>query len=136
MRIQNCLLSSANLNPVSRSLTDEKNYSPFKIQHLEDLDLINNIHTDNTQVQTTNTVKILGYTFNFIKTSSTHIANITQKAKMNIHKLYRFKTAPAKIKKHLYKALIRPILEYPATQINSTDITNKHKIQTSKAYRL
>ena len=100
-----------------------------KIQHLEEFDLINDIQIDNTPVQTTNTVKILGYKFNFAKTSTTHIANITQKAKMNIQKLYRFKTAPVKIKKHLYKALIRPILEYPVIQINNTGITNKHKIQ-------
>ena len=59
-----------------------------RIQHLEELDLLNNIHIDNTPVQTPNTVKILGYTFNFIKTSSTHIANITQKAQINIHKLH------------------------------------------------
>ena len=63
------------------------------------MDLINDIQIDNTPVQTTNTVKILGYKFNFAKTSTTHIANITQKVKMNIQKLYRFKTAPVKIKK-------------------------------------
>ena len=101
----------------------------IKIQNTEELDLKNNIHIDNTPVQTTNIVIILGYTYNFMKTSTTHIANIIQKAKLNIHKLYRFKTPPTKIKKHLYKALIRLILEYPATQINNTDITNKHKIQ-------
>ena len=101
-----------------------------KIQHLEEFDLINDIQIDNTPVQTTNIVKILGYKFNFAKTSTTHIANITQKAKMNMQKLYGFKTAPVKIKKHLYKALIRPILEYLVTQINNTGITNKHKIKT------
>ena len=31
-----------------------------KIQHLEEFDLINDIQIDNTPVQTTNTVKILG----------------------------------------------------------------------------
>ena len=107
----------------------------IKIQNLEELDLINNIHIDNTPVQTTNTVKILGYTYSFMKTSTTHIANIMQKAKLNIHKSYIFKTAPTKRKKKiLYKALIRPILEYPATQISNTGITNKQKVQ-NKATR-
>ena len=34
-----------------------------------------------------------------------------------------------KIKRHLYKALLRPILEYPAVQLHNTHITNKRKIQ-------
>ena len=44
-----------------------------KIQHLEEFDLINDIQIDNTPVQTTNTVKILGYKFNFAKNiNNTH----------------------------------------------------------------
>ena len=39
------------------------------------------------------------------------------------------KLHPKRIQKYLYKVLIRPILEYPGTQINNTGITNKQKIQ-------
>ena len=34
-----------------------------------------------------------------------------------------------KLKKHLYTTLIRPILEYPAIQLDNTTITNKRTIQ-------
>ena len=106
--------------------------------HLETLDLINDIQINNTPVQTTTNIKILGFHFNFNKHYTTHISKITQTAKVNIAKLYRFKNAPTKIKQHLYTTLIRPILEYPAVEINTTGITNKHKLQRiqNKATRL
>ena len=57
---------------------------------------------------------------------------------MTLNKLYRFNKAPFKVKRHLYKALVRPILEYPAVTLSYTGITNKKKIQRiqNKATRL
>ena len=59
------------------------------------------------------------------------------KAITQLTKLYRFNSAPHKVKLHLYKTLIRPILEYPPAQLASTskkDITSLQKVQ-NKALR-
>ena len=80
-------------------------------------------------IQITITIKILGYQYNFTNYSTGHISNIIHKATINLGKLQRFKSAPPKIKRHLYLALIRPILEYPNTQIATSGITNTTKIQ-------
>ena len=76
-----------------------KCYIAIKPSQIEEFDLINDIKINNTPVQTTTNIKILGYTFNFSQYSSTHISKITQKAKANISQLYRFKNAPRNIKK-------------------------------------
>ena len=65
----------------------------------------------------------------FSKCHTSHITHIKEKASFNILKLYRFKSAPLKIKRRLYSTLIRPILEYPAVQINESGITNRRKLQ-------
>ena len=71
----------------------------------------------------------MGHNFNFKFFSTIQVSIITQRAHYNISKLYRFGSAPTKIKKHLYLALIRPLLEYPSSQLNKCGITNTTKLQ-------
>ena len=67
-----------------------------------------------------------------------HINERTAIARTQLNKLKRFKDMASKTKLHLYKALIRPVLEYPPIPICNAAITNIHKLQVvqSKALRL
>ena len=51
------------------------------------------------------------------------------KALTQLHKIKRFISAPPKIKLHLYKALVRPILEYPAPLLVNSAKSSIHKLQ-------
>ena len=51
------------------------------------------------------------------------------KAKTELAKLYRFVKLSPKIKSHLYKTLILPILEYPAVHCCLASKTNLEKMQ-------
>ena len=51
------------------------------------------------------------------------------KAKTNLIKIESFKNAPTKIRKTLYKSLVRSALEYPSYPLNFINKTNMHKIQ-------
>ena len=57
------------------------------------------------------------------------IRNRTTIARYQLQKLNRFRHAPAKIKLYLYKALIRPLLEYPPTRLAKSCKTNLEKLQ-------
>lgn len=72
---------------------------------------------------------ILGYSLSSYLSENKHIENITRKAKTNLLRLYRFKSAPPNIKKHLYLSLIRPILEYPNLELYKSSKTSLSKLQ-------
>ena len=75
-----------------------------------------------------NEIKTLGLTLGrtgIIK----HITNRINLAKAQTNKLKRFIRMRSKIKLHLYKALIRPILEYPVIPIALASDTQIRKIQ-------
>ena len=74
-------------------------------------------------------ISVLGYKLTTNKFSTRHINSIIAKAKINLKKLYRFNNAPLKIKKTLYKTLIRPLIEYPSIPLALTSKTNLVKIQ-------
>ena len=74
-------------------------------------------------------MKILGHNFNFKFFSTNQVSAITKKASYSISKLYRFQSVPTKILKNLYLAPIRPLLEYPSSQLNNCGITNTKKLQ-------
>lgn len=86
---------------------------------------INNIH-----IPIKKSIRILGYHIAGSVHSHMHIKNTIKKAKINLHKLKRFSSAPINIKKHLFKALIRPILEYPCYPILLSGISHKRKLQS------
>ena len=77
----------------------------------------------------TNNIKILEHNFNFNFYSSHQVSAVIQKTPTISEILYRFRTAPTKIKGHLYLALIRPLLEQPSSQLISCGITNTKKLQ-------
>ena len=61
-----------------------------------------------------------------------HITERIQMAKIQTNKLKRFTNLNANIKLHLYKALIRPILEYPIIPLalcSDTQKTNMQRVQ-------
>ena len=93
------------------------------------LELLGGININGAPVRITNTIKILGHNFNLNYFFTSQVTTVTQKARNNISRLYRFRSAPIKIKRHLYLALIRPLLEYPSSQLNNCNITNTKKIQ-------
>ena len=72
--------------------------------------------------------KVLGLSIGTTGMSS-HIKNRIAMAQTRANKLKRFRCMKAKTKLHLYKSLIRPILDYPPIPICNTAKTNMQKIQ-------
>ena len=88
-----------------------------------------NLIIENKNIKVCGSSVILGYTLTNNKFSRGHIIKTVTKAKRNLNKLQRFACAPTKIKKALYKTLIRPILEYPSIPIAKTCKTHALKLQ-------
>ena len=97
--------------------------------HIPKLEDIGNLMINNTSVQYKNEVKILGYSFNLSHNATSHVTTICNKANNNLKRLFRFSSAPPKIKRILYMALIRPIIEYPCVQLSNSGKTNQRKLQ-------
>ena len=96
---------------------------------LDTMEAVGGIRIGTHQIQLVNEITILGFTFNNLQQSNPQIISATSKAKINIAKLYRFRSAPVKIKRHLYITLIRPLLEYPCLELNKTSRTNLIRLQ-------
>lgn len=58
-----------------------------------------------------------------------HITDLIQKGRRRITELYRFRKLPEKIRIHLVKAFITPILQYPPIPLVTTSKTNQEKLQ-------
>ena len=88
----------------------------------------NDVIVDGTLIPFNREAKILGLT---ITTSGIkhHIAYRKHQAYSQQLKLKRFKKMTPKIKLHLYKALIRPVLEYPVVPICITSKSNQLVLQ-------
>ncbi|KAF7676610.1 RNA-directed DNA polymerase from mobile element jockey [Astathelohania contejeani] len=87
------------------------------------------INIGGTLTRVWNSVTILGYEISSLLNSTLHITKKTNMAKAQLARLYRFHQAPPHIKLHLYKMIIRPILEYPCTPLTLTNKTNMVKLQ-------
>ena len=74
-------------------------------------------------------IKILGCNLNGKFNNKAQIASNYQKGMRNLIKIKRFYSAPVKIKKTLYKALVRPAIEYPYLVLQNTNKTNLKKLQ-------
>ena len=90
---------------------------------------LNNIKLNNTTLNINSDTCILGYHMNKHPKSKLHTNKLITKAKTNMRKLTRFKSAPTKIKKHLYKAQVRSLIEYPATQLANSGTSNINALQ-------
>ena len=86
--------------------------TPTAIPHLE---ILGGININGTPVRITSNIKMLGHNFNFKFFSTNQASATTQKASYSVSKLYL--------------ALIRPLLEYPSSQLNNCGITNTKKLQ-------
>ena len=85
-----------------------------------------------TSIQIVNSTTVLGYSFSNRINANIHCSKIHNKSSIALKRLYRFKNAPPKIKKHLYKALIRPLMDYPPYQVLSSGpakISTLQKVQ-------
>lgn len=96
---------------------------------LQSLQQLGGVTVNNTQIPISNPLRILGYSLTNYLTDSHHINQLVNKAKNNLSQLYRFNLAPAKVKKYLYIALIRPLLEYPSITLSQASKTNISKLQ-------
>ena len=66
----------------------------------------------------------------FTRTGITkHVSDRVRKAKLELGKLKRFNRLSAKTKCHLYKSLVRPIIEYPIVPNCIASNTNKLKMK-------
>ena len=86
------------------------------------------IEINNEEIPFTDSITVLG-----LKITRTglvkHLHDRMNKAKTELAKLYRFVKLSPKIKSHLYKTLILPILEYPAVHCCLASKTNLEKMQ-------
>lgn len=96
---------------------------------LKSFNKLNQIKIDNIKIKYTDVTKILGFNLTHTKKSTKHVTAIASRAHFNLRKLIRFRSAPSKIKLHLYKALIRPILEYPCYPLSITSKASLKKLQ-------
>ena len=111
-----------------KSNTNKSKVAVFGSQK-ETLNAIGGIKINNVAIAIENSIKILGCTINNSLKSKTLINTNISKAVHNLVKLYRFRSAPIKVKKLLYKAIIRPTIEYPYLLLHKTGKTNMKKLQ-------
>ena len=70
------------------------------------------ITLNNQSIPIKELVKIMGYNQTRSTISTGHITSLTAKAPWQLKKLQRFRSVPSKL--YLYKALIKPLIEYLA----------------------
>ena len=96
---------------------------------IETLENLGGISIRGNPIQIKNNIKILGFTLNNFLTPSSQANSSKAKASYNLKKLQRFSNAPIKVKRYLYIALIRPLLEYPCHELSKCNITSMRKLQ-------
>ena len=102
--------------------------TPFGISTAS-LEKINGVKLNNTKLTIKPSTKILGYNLNKSKFKSLHVNKLISKAKVSLNKLYRFSSAPPKVKLIFIKTLVRPLLEFPISQLTNIGKGNKSKMQ-------
>ena len=88
------------------------------------------IKSNNTNIPIMEETKILGSHQKYNTKGNTQAKIITKRAGISQNKLYRFSNAPIKVKKILFKALTRAVLEYPCTTLSN--INKYHTKQMQK----
>ena len=88
----------------------------------------NDIEIEGQRIPFKNKIKVLGLTLR-TRGAACHIKDRINIAKTQLNKINRFKNMDEKIRLHLYKALIRPIIEYPPIPICNSARSNLCKLQ-------
>lgn len=123
------------LNQYEKQWKIKTNNNKFQLVHISKRNPLP-IVVDNQNINYVRSAKILGMN---IKGNgiTTHVKEQNHKAKITLRKLRRFRKLSSKIKLHLYKAVVLPILDYPVIPMNTLKPTNWKKQQAiqNKALR-
>lgn len=87
------------------------------------------ITINNREIPFTQSGKLLGLTITN-RGITTHVTEKVRMASIQLGKCKRFSNCSQQVKLHLYKALIRPILEYPPVPLNTISYSLMQKLQT------
>ena len=101
------------------------------------LESLGGVEVNGENIPIAENAKILGANFKKNAKGDHNIKIAINKANNSLSKLRRFENAPIKVKKYLFKALVRPILEYPPTLNRNLSKCNRGKLQVmqNKALR-
>ena len=111
-----------------KSNTDKSKVAVYGCK-IETIQEVGGITINNKIMEINKTTKILGCTLGLRLNGKLQALANYQKGMNNITKLRRFQTAPTKIKKILYKTIIRPTLEYPYLTLHKAGKTHMKKLQ-------
>lgn len=117
----------ARISQYERQWKIRTNQQKFKIIPLAQK-YTEDIIVDGDLLNTNNGGNILGLTITRAGITK-HVTEITGKGKSALSSLYRFKMLNSKIKSHLVKSYILPLLEYPPVPLNTISNTQKLKLQ-------
>ena len=87
------------------------------------------ITVNNQSIPIKDSVRILGYNQTRSNISTGHITSLVAKASWQLQRLHRFRSVPSKVKLYLYKALVRPLIEYPAVLLADSSETQIKRLQ-------
>lgn len=123
------------LNLYEKKWKIKTNNNKFQLVHISKYNPLP-ITVDNQDIRYTRSAKLLGLTIKGTGITA-HIKEQRNKANTNLKKLRRFKKLSPKLKLHLYKALILPIIDYPVIPMNTLRPSNWKKQQAvqNKALR-
>lgn len=115
------------LNNYEKRWKIKTNQDKFQILHISKKNPLP-INIDGTDIRFTNKVKLLGLTLKRTGIGA-HVKEKKQQANVALKKLKRFSNMRDTTKLHLFKALIRPILEYPVIPLNTLRASNWKELQ-------
>ena len=123
------------VNNFERKWKIQTNKDKFKLVSISSTKPLE-VRVDNQIIPYSKTATILGLTISS-RGISPHMGQRIKKAQGQIQRLKRFRKISPDIKLHLYKTLVRPIMEYPAIPICITAKSNIKKLQVvqTKALR-
>ena len=90
---------------------------------------INSFDRPQAPLQITQSCTVLGLTFDRHFRFNVHITKKAVLARQALHSLHRFRHAGPRMKLHLYKALIKPLLTYSSLALTLSAKTNIHTLQ-------
>ena len=112
-------------------LTDKNKFQLLSVSSVKPSDVV----VDGQRIPFKNKVKVLGLSLS-TRGAACHLENRIAAAKTQLNKIKRFQDMDSNIKLHLYKALVRPVLEYPPVPVCNLAKTNIQKLQVVQSKAL